>query len=288
MKIAVLGSTGMLGSMLVRYLSQHFHLVATVRSETLKSEVSNAEVRVFDALNDNLATVAGDCQWIINAVGVIPQRYRYLGCEINSKVPRQIIEQTDIPIIQIATDCVYSGKRGNYSERDNFSPIDDYGESKLLGEVEAPNMHHLRCSIVGRERRGSYSLLGWFLNQSQGAIVMGYVNHLWNGVTTLHFAKVCRGIIEQSVPLLHIHHLVPADSISKYELLKLFAIAYCRDDITIKPAEAVKIINRTLATTNTELNQELWQAAGYDGPPTIAKMVRELAEYTARGKRRGK
>ena len=283
MKIAVLGSTGMLGSMLVRYLSQYFQVVATVRGDKLRfqiNNINNVEFRVFDALNDNLATVASDCQWIINAIGIIPQRNRYLGYEINSKVPRQIIRQTECPVIQIATDCVYSGERGNYIEEDTFSPVDDYGNSKLLGEVEAPGMHHLRCSVVGREPRERYSLLNWFLNQSKRAVVFGYVNHLWNGVTTLHFAKVCRGIIEHSVSLPHMHHLVPAaDSISKYDLLKLFACAYGREDITIKPTQAIQIIHRTLATTNAKLNQELWQVAGYDCPPTIAQMVRELAEY---------
>ena len=69
----------------------------------------------------------------------------------------------------------------NYSETDRLDPVDAYGRSKKKGEVESPNMHYLRCSIIGQESHGK-SLLGKFLNLPNKAFQNGYRNHIWNGV----------------------------------------------------------------------------------------------------------
>jgi len=317
MKIAVLGANGMLGSMLVDYLSKYFEVVATIRSRGYNPP-KGVKLMYLDAIKDSdaqIAHVIKDCQWVINAIGAIPQRVEgymrfflinakfpldlirltrkpiiqvatdciYSGYMrfflINAKFPLDLIRLTRKPIIQVATDCIYSGQKGNYIETDMSVPADDYGKSKKEGEVVAPNMHHIRCSIVGPEKHGE-SLLGKFLNNE---IRQGYTNHLWNGVTTLHFAKVCRGVIENNTSISKMQHLVPADRVSKYELLKLFAKEFKRGDIQLEPTEAPEKINRTLSTTHPEINRELWRKAGYPKPPTIAQMVRELAEYV-RGK----
>jgi hypothetical protein len=73
-------------------------------------------------------------------------------------------------------------------------------------------------------------------------------------------------------------HLVPADSVSKYELLCLFQ-RYFRPDITVRPVEAEKPINRTLATIYPSDMAEMWRLAGYDSAPTIDQMVAEYAEF---------
>ena len=281
MKIAVLGATGMLGCMLVDYLSNYFEVVVTVRKGY--KPLANVETRYLEEPFETVAKALEGCQWAINAIGAIPQRVSSNAEMLltNAKFPAELAKVSSCPVIQIATDCVYSGEKGNYKETDRPDPIDSYGESKLKGEVEAPNMHHIRCSIVGPERHRK-SLLGRFLSLPSKATVPGYANHYWNGLTTLHFAKICRGIIENSIPLPHMHHLVPADSVSKWKLLKLFANEFGRKDVVIEPTKAIETIYRTPATTNPKLNQELWQAVGYDYPPTIAKMVKALAEYIRR------
>jgi len=284
MKVAVLGATGMLGSMLVQYLRQHFEVVATVRNKDYEAP-EGIEVRYYDAIkNDDgkLFKAIKKCDWIINAIGAIPQRVsdNFITVATNAFFPTRLQLVADVPgvkVIQIATDCVYSGRKGNYTESDLPNPIDIYGESKKQGEVTADHMYHIRCSIVGMH--GSYSLLHWFLNQPPNATVQGFVNHLWNGVTTLHFAKVCQGIIEHDLRLEHMQHLVPADSVSKHELLRLFAKEFGREDIAIKPVEAPDSIDRTLSTDNQTLNLYLWRLAGYTTLPTIAEMVKELAKY---------
>ena len=270
MKLAVLGSTGMLGSMLVGYLGAYFKV----------------ETPIFDATtlyDEELRKTISGCQWVINAIGAIPQRCKddFKFRKLNACFPARLAraaENTGSKVIQIATDCIYDGKRGDYTEADAASPVDIYGDSKLQGEIVSDNMFHLRCSIIGPETHGK-SLLGWFLNQPRNATIQGYINHKWNGITTLHFAKICEGIFIYDLPLPHIQHIVPADSISKYDLLLLFAKYFNREDIIIERKVARHSVYRTLATTNNILNSKLWEQAGYSWPPTIAQMIEELGEY---------
>jgi len=94
-------------------------------------------------------------------------------------------------VLQIATDCVYSGKTGNYDEAAKHDALDVYGKTKSLGEVNARHVLNIRCSIIGPELKGRLSLLEWFLSQPTGARVNGYAHHQWNGITTLQFAELC-------------------------------------------------------------------------------------------------
>jgi dTDP-4-dehydrorhamnose reductase len=122
-------------------------------------------------------------------------------------------------------------------------------------------------------------LLEWFLNQPKGSKVMGYLNHFWNGVTTLHFAKVCLGVIRGNVVVPQLAHLIPADVLSKGALLQAFGTTYGRQDIAIEMCAVPLALDRSLATVDPEYNSKLWRAAGYPEPPSLALMIDELAEF---------
>lgn len=286
MKVAVLGATGMLGSMLVDYLSEFYNIVAISRSNTL-TPINNVEDRQFDAIkseDSQLKKVVEDCDWIINAIGSIPQRCNDTQEMIltNAFFPSRLTE-VGKPVIQITTDCVYSGRKGNYVETDKYDVVksdrdSNYGFTKQDGEICGFGLNQIRCSVVGPESHGK-SLLGWFLSQPEKTIINGYRNHIWNGVTTLHFAKICRGIIENDIKLGQKIHLLPADVVTKYELLVDFAREFNRGDITIVSVDALTAINRSLATIYPGANKYLWECAGYMEPPTIRQMIKELAEY---------
>ena len=102
-------------------------------------------------------------------------------------------------------------------------------------------------------------------------------------MTTLHYAKICHGIIKDDIPLPHIQHVIPDGDITKHDLLCCFARCYERSDIQITAADAQKVIDRTLTTENQNLNMKLWESAGYrDGPPSVCRMVEELADFDFR------
>ncbi len=301
MKVVVLGASGMLGSMVLDYLAtdSSFKLVATARTnesiQAFQPFTSNIEWRLLNAERcsvEEIVDIIDDAPWLINAIGVIkPYIHDDNAAEIeravivNALFPHQLAhaaEKTACRVLQIATDCVFSGNKGHYTEKDSHDSLDVYGKTKSLGEVYAPHMYHIRCSIIGPEPKSHVSLLDWFLRQPRQSDIQGYTNHQWNGVTTLHFARICHGIIKQDVKLPHVQHLIPSDAVSKATLLQSFAHEYHREDVVISPAEANSVIDRTLNTLNNSLNNRLWEAAGYDKLPSVQQMVAELAKFNYR------
>ena len=290
-KILVLGSTGMLGHTVAQYLSDEgFTIISGSRTHDFSDRKSNSIF--FDAYStNNLRNVIDldDLDFVINCIGVIKQKTPLLNfsevrnsIEVNSIFPfllNDLALKHDFQVIQIATDCVFDGSRGGYSENEPHNPLDVYGKTKSLGEVESPNYLNLRTSIVGMEKGSNHSLLSWLLARTKNETVSGYANHIWNGVTTYHFAKIISGILREKEFLNGTHHLVPEGVISKYDLLRKFRQVFGREDLNISMVDAPTAIDRTLTTVNPDLNERLWKNAGYDVPPGISKMLDEYAEW---------
>jgi dTDP-4-dehydrorhamnose reductase len=277
MEVLVLGSNGLLGSQVVKALmSANIQFIETQRQKLSSSLIQYRFEK--DDLSQILLSYPS-IKYIVNCIGVIPQRnFNSNLYDVNWKLPsllETLSNQYGFRIIQIATDCVYDGSRGFYSEADSPNPIDAYGKSKLLGEIESQSFMHLRCSIIGKDR-DSRSLYSWLLSHSMNSRVNGYTNHIWNGITTLAFSRITAGIIQNDSFFPGTHHLVPSTSVSKYELLKLIAIAENRLDLEIIPYEDKVRVDRTLATLKQAQNRGLWKLGGYDSIPSIQEMVSEF------------
>lgn len=264
MKILILGSTGMLGSMVLDFLS-------TKDLEITAPSRKDLDRVCFD-----------EYDYIVNCIGIIKQKFDEPKevVLVNSLFPYIISEKAPkASIIQIATDCVYSGKKGQYTENDEHDPLDIYGKTKSLGEVKAKNFYNIRTSIIGPDRRSKVSLLEWFLSQKKNAVVKGYTNHRWNGITTLHFAKLCYVIIKKKRSIPNHLHFVPADIVSKYMLLEIISEKFDRKDLHIKKTRADDEVDRSLRTIHRETVCDLWKDMGYNSPLSIKTMVEELAKY---------
>lgn len=296
--VGILGCSGMLGSIVMDYCSKDetISVVGTIRDKSVaSSKYPSVEWRSLDAETatvDEIAAVLKDVDWAINCIGIIKPyihddnaKETETALRVNALFPHLLAkaaEKTGTKVIQIATDCVYSGAKGKYTENDPFDALDVYGKTKNLGEVYSPNVFHLRCSIIGPEIKSHLSLMDWFLNQPKDAELNGYTNHEWNGVTTLQYAKLSLGVVKNNIELGHIQHVIPTSTIAKSDLLKSFAKEFGREDIKINPVAADKVIDRTLSTVNEDGNLKLWQAAGYKIPPTVEEMVAEVAKYDFR------
>jgi dTDP-4-dehydrorhamnose reductase len=163
---------------------------------------------------------------------------------------------------------------GLYTEDSLRDATDPYGKSKVRGEINASNWLNLRCSIIGANGKGS--LFDWVKNQPENAVINGFINHYWNGVTTEAFARVILGILKKEYFLAGTQHLVPHDWVSKYDLVKMIAKRLGRDDIEVIPT-ITKMVDRRLATKYSYVNHMLWRNSRYFGPPMIEMMVRKLS-----------
>tara|TARA_X000000368_G_C23031172_1_gene712645 strand:- start:1029 stop:1940 length:912 start_codon:yes stop_codon:yes gene_type:complete len=289
--ILIMGADGMLGKMVSLYFGSlnQYSIVLTSRSESdFLNKHFNDIIEHFDVLNDNFEDFAKKINpdFIVNCVGRIKPTIDEANStsvsetiNINSFFPIEIQKYSAINnsrYYQIGTDCVYSGKDGNYNEDDYLDAEDLYGKSKIVGELPARNKHIIRSSIIGPEHGTGRSLLNWFL-KNESTEVSGFKNHLWNGVTTLNFAKVIHGLILNQNYSTGLQHLITSDKVTKADLLHFFKI-YFDKEININKVNAENIIDRTLTTINNKNNEQLWIDAGYNKVPSVEENIAELSE----------
>jgi dTDP-4-dehydrorhamnose reductase len=263
MRVFVLGHQGMLGHVVARFLEQQ------------KCEVVTSSLRYAGAARDPLVEAVRDsgCEWVVNALGRIKQKTEdhnelYLA---NSLFPLHLAARmrSGQRLIHASTDCVFSGRKGNYSLADERDAEDVYGLSKIFGEAAAQpgRCWVLRTSIIGPELGTGWGLMGWFFRQS--GEVNGYTNHLWNGITTLEWARIAwqrmTGEFAAEAPIIQPGTRQP---LSKYEVLHLIGVIWGLAT-KVRPAEAKEAINRTLYPTTQRPNLEpqlrelrAWYGAG--------------------------
>lgn len=289
--ILILGIDGMLGNMLANVFSEKSSgkLFFTSRRNKPINEHLNGQVIEYDALSMQFSSLVSMVQpdFIINCVGTIKPLINESDADsvvnaqtINSFLPLTIANSANnfnFKYLQIGTDCVFNGEKGMYDEKSYADALDVYGKTKIAGEILVNNKTVIRSSIIGPEYGIGRSLLNWFYKEESNE-VNGFNNHLWNGVTTLNFANVINGIIENNYDPGLIQHLIPSDVVTKYQLLHFFVNHFSKD-ININKIEADTVINRTLSTLNPEQNEKLWNFGGYSHIPTVEENIVELSNY---------
>lgn len=280
----------MLGSGVTNYLSNESQKVIEVNRRGISTCSGNQSV-AFDAIEDEVEAFVRSLPTesiILNFIGVIRHKIDETRSDsiseafkVNSEFPLNLARAASkygCKVIQVGTDCVFSGKTGAYSETSHRDPIDIYGKTKLQGESSSENLMTLRVSVIGNEWQTHVELMDWVLKTNENGTLNGYTNHFWNGVTTLHLAKVIGGILSNNNFKCGTFHLVPQDKKSKFELITSIAKLGGRNDLRIHEYADSTLIDRSLSTEFPEFNQILWKAAGFNAIPTIDFM---LAEYFA-------
>ena len=248
-KVLILGGTGMLGHMLFTQLSlqKDLDVYATARTSSglrqwfppdlVKKIRADVDADNFDTIIRAFASIRPDI--VINCIGLIKQLPMasdpLSAITINSLLPHRIsmiCRSAGARMIHISTDCVFDGKKGNYTKTDPSNADDLYGRSKFLGEVAyPPHCLTLRTSIIGHELKGKFGLIEWFLAQKEK--VNGFTHAIYSGFPTVELAHIITEYILPNKDLNGVYH-VSSDPISKYDLLKLVAKRYGKQ-IKIEP-----------------------------------------------------
>lgn len=271
MKFLVLGSNGMAGHMISLYLKEQGHDVYGF-DRTMPRYVKGV---AGDARNTELLKgIISDGKYdsVINCIGILNQfaeENKALASFLNAYFPHflaEVTEGTDTQVIHMSTDCVFSGKRGGYTESDFRDGETFYDRSKALGELEDQKNITLRNSIVGPDiNLNGIGLLNWFMKQN--GEINGYTRSMWTGQTTLQLAKTMEIAAKEKVSGLY--NTVPDHSISKYDLLGLFNHYLRNDTVRINPIEGVNA-DKSLIRTRFNFGYLI---------PDYEVMIREMAEW---------
>ena len=280
MKVVILGASGMLGHKLWQVCADQFDTYVTVRRGLAcyawcelfdpARTVDHVSVQEFDSIVRAIATVRPKV--VVNCVGIVKQRPAardpLISIMVNALFPHrlaQLCQAASIRLIHISTDCVFSGRKGNYLESDVADADDLYGRTKFLGEVSYDHCLTLRTSMVGRELRTSQGLLEWFLSQ-EGKPIPGYTRAIFSGFTTNALAEIIAQIITDHAGMQGIWH-VASEPISKFDLLSLLREVYGLN-IRIEPDDTVE--------TDRSLNADRFRRATGLAPPSWPDMVQEM------------
>lgn len=216
---------------------------------------------------------------VINCVGIIkqlPNANDHLeSLAINSSLPHRLARYSNMVgarLVHFSTDCVFSGKDGQYKEDDFPDAYDLYGRTKFLGEVDYENAITLRTSIIGHELASAKSLVDWFLSQSTE--IKGFRKAIFSGLPTIEVARIVREYVIPNSELRGLYHL-SVDPINKYDLLRLVAELYGKD-IAIIPDDQL-IIDRSLNSDRFRM------ATGFTPKPwpELIKAMHDIYRATA-------
>lgn len=278
-KVLILGASGMAGHMVYYYLAslQKYRLYTVCHKTSLIEHCFILDVCDTNALTSILVDIQPDI--IINCIGILIK-----GAEesvknavyINAYYPHllsDIINKNlqSSKLIHISTDCVFSGKKGNYTVDDKKDALDIYGMTKNLGEVINKKDLTIRTSIIGPElKKNGEGLFHWLFSNKTIKEVNGYTKSVWSGVTTLELAKVIDFAI--ITDLRGLQQFSNNNQITKYDLLKLITGTF-NLPVEIRPVDGV-ISDKSIISSISDYTV-----------PSYSVMLQDLHNFMSKNKK---
>ena len=236
MRILIIGGNGMIGHKMYQILSKFKEDTwVTLRNDlstynfssiyNYERVIDNIDLTDFNCLSRILNELRPDI--ILNACGITIRR----GVEkiksntilLNSALPHFLNEWVSVNnkrLIHFSTDCVFSGKKGDYLDTDIKDAYDLYGSTKSLGEIiDSDFAITLRGSMIGRELENKTELFEWFLKQTNKNI-KGFSEVIYSGITTVKMAEIILTLIDCHPNLAGIYN-ISSMPITKFDFLKL-------------------------------------------------------------------
>lgn len=270
MKILVLGNNGMVGHVVAGFLQEQGHKIVGYDSGEAKL-VKTMTGSMFDTYNIAKLISNSNFNAIINCTSVINQdaeKDKAAASFINTFIPHfleKLTKDTKTVVVHRSTDCIFSGHKGKYTLDDKPDADSFYARTKAVGELVNEKDITIRTSLIGPEldSKGS-GLFNWYMSQKSS--VNGYVNAIWTGITTIEYAREIEKLLMQNA--YGLFQCVPKHSISKYDLLCLFAKIFPGHS-EVKKFDN-KFVDKSLIQTIKNYNLEI---------PDYEIMIEEMKEW---------
>lgn len=257
-KVLILGASGMAGHIVFTLFKENGNYDVLGTSNSNNFDAENKKLNIYEQAN--LINIIEDFQpdFIINCIGILikgskdaPDNTIYANSYFPNFLAR-LSKEKKFKLIHISTDCVFTGKDGQYKE-DSFKDARDvYGNSKALGEIVDDTNLTIRTSIIGPEIKTSgEGLFHWFMQQD--GEITGFKSNIWSGVTTLELAKFILWVLDKKFTGLI--HLTNNNSINKYDLLNLFKEIFSKNIIINDLKDYV--CDKSFINTNKNLNYKV-------------------------------
>lgn len=273
-KILVIGIKGMAGHVIFNKFKDEYGFAAygIARNIEPSENTFNLDVNNTDVLGQIITEHKFDV--IVNCIGILnkdaednPDKAIWF----NSFFPHyleKITKNTATKVIHISTDCVFSGKKGNYTEEDFKDGVGFYAQSKALGEIVNDKDLTIRTSIIGPElNENGIGLFHWFMSQPDDSQLKGYSQAFWSGITTIELAKVVKWAIEENV--VGLKQIAPHHKINKFDLLQLFNEIFRENKLTIIEDDHYKV-DKSLLSIVTKYTYNV---------PEYREMLIEMKEW---------
>ena len=270
-KILVIGIKGMAGHVVFKSLPQlgNYEVYGVARNVISTDKIFNLDVSNTEELK-KIIDLRFDV--VINCIGILNKDAEdnpHKAIWFNSYFPHlleSLTKNTKTKVISISTDCVFSGKKGNYTERDLTDGEGFYAKSKAMGEIVNEKDLTIRTSIIGPElNKEGIGLFHWFMNQK--GQISGYSQAFWSGITTIELAKVIHNTILQEAKGLLI--VAGNPKIDKFSLLKLFNSIFRNDALIITENDSYKV-DKSMYSTRLDFAYQV---------PSYKDMILEMKRW---------
>lgn len=255
-KILIIGIKGMAGHVIFRSFKSdnNYDVYGIARNVESSDNIFNLDISNTGEFKKIIEENKFDI--IVNCIGILNKEAEDnpdKAIWFNSYFPHyleKLTKNTFTKVIHISTDCVFSGKKGNYTEMDFKDGIGFYAQSKALGEIVNDKDVTIRTSIIGPEiNKNGIGLFHWFMSQSINVELKGYSQAFWSGITTIELVKVIKWVIEDNV--FGLKQIAPNNKINKYDLLNLFNEIFRDNNIHIIEDSHYKV-DKSLVSINTD------------------------------------
>ena len=272
-RMLILGKNGLLARYAADYMKQYYDCTVIGRDDL---DAREPDMNLLDEL-------LSGTDHVVNCMGVVKPCIDDYGIsatiKINAIFPEIIANkcnERDINFIHVSSDCVFDGKKGNYTENDNIYADDIYARTKGVTPCYGTT---IRTSFIGENRDATYpGLLSWVLSHPPGSEIDGYVNCMWNGITCLQLCKYIRQIIACDQLWTGCRHVYSNRRLSKYELCVMINEIYDLG-LKINEVEALGIMGTSIDDVLDRTLNSIYEPPIF---PTIEQQITEQMQYGIR------